>query len=68
MVWTISFGKGRVFTCLLGHVMGEDASGLRCVGFQTLMCRGSEWAATGEVTLPIPQNFPTAKDVSLAAE
>lgn len=68
MVWVIPFGKGRVFTCLLGHVMGEDASGLRCVGFQTLMCRGSEWAATGEVTLPIPQNFPTAKDVSLAAE
>jgi len=68
MVWVIPFGTGRVFTCLLGHVMGEDTAAIRCVGFQTLMCRGCEWAATGDVTLPIPRDFPTAKNASLATE
>ena len=29
------------------------------------MCRGSEWAATGKVTIPIPADFPTDK-VTLA--
>jgi hypothetical protein len=36
-----------------------------CVGFQTTLTRGTEWAATGKVTIPIPSNFPTEKDVSV---
>jgi type 1 glutamine amidotransferase len=67
MIWTIPFGKGRVFTTVLGHVGGPDAPAIQCVGFQTVVARGSEWAATGKVTLPIPANFP--KDaVSLDAK
>lgn len=59
MIWTIPFGKGRVFTTVLGHVGGGETTAIRCVGFQTVVARGSEWAATGEVTLPIPRDFPT---------
>jgi type 1 glutamine amidotransferase len=67
MVWVIPYGKGRVFTTVLGHVGGEpDHPAIRCVGFQTVVARGAEWAATGKVTLPIPTDFPTAEHTSLS--
>ena len=66
MIWVIPYGKGRVFTTVLGHAMGPNAPAIECVGFQTVVARGAEWAATGKVTLPIPPNFPTADAVSLA--
>lgn len=56
MVWWIPYGKGKVFTTLMGH---GDYS-MKCVGFQTILNRGTEWVATGKVTLPIPAKFPTA--------
>lgn len=59
MVWWIPYGKGRVFTTVMGHA---DYS-MKCVGFQTIVARGSEWAATGKVTLPVPEDFPTADKV-----
>ena len=58
MIWVIPYGKGRVFTTVMGHVGGGETQAIRCVGFQTVVARGSEWAATGKVTLPIPKNFP----------
>lgn len=60
MIWTLSYGKGRVFHTPMGH----DVESMRCVGFQAALARGTEWAATGEVTLPLPKNFPTADKVS----
>lgn len=66
MIWVIPYGKGRVFTTVMGHVMGKETTAIRCVGFQSVMCRGCEWAATNKVTLPVPQNFPTAQKTSLA--
>ena len=56
----ISYGDGRVFHT----VLGDDMRAMECVGFQTLLSRGTEWAATGEVTLTIPENFPSADEVS----
>ena len=56
MIWTISYGKGRVFHTPMGH----DANAMRCIGFIGTLQRGTEWAATGSVTLPLPTNFPTA--------
>ena len=56
MLMTIEYEKGRVFHSTLGH---EDYS-FECVGFQTTFLRGTEWAATGKVTIPIPDDFPTA--------
>jgi uncharacterized protein len=51
----LKFGKGRIFHNIMGHV---DYS-VECVGFISTMQRGSEWAATGKVTIPIPTDFPT---------
>ncbi|MCX7423001.1 MAG: ThuA domain-containing protein [Planctomycetia bacterium] len=62
MIWWIPYGKGKVFTTVMGHA---DYS-MKCVGFQSVVSRGSEWSATGEVTLPIPENFPKADKVSSA--
>jgi type 1 glutamine amidotransferase len=64
MIWTVSYGKGRVFHTPMGH----DANAMKCVGFQTTLLRGTEWAATGNVTIPIPSNFPTATQSSVVAK
>lgn len=58
MVWWIPYGKGKVFTTLMGHA---DYS-MKCVGFQTIVSRGAEWVATGTVTIPVPEKFPTATE------
>ncbi len=61
MVLCRDYGKGRVFHTTLGH---GDFS-MECVGFIVLLQRGSEWAATGQVTQPLPPDFPTATKVSV---
>jgi hypothetical protein len=60
MIWTVTYGKGRVFHTPMGH----DLDGMRCIGFITTLQRGTEWAATGKVTIPIPENFPSAEKTS----
>lgn len=54
MVVVTELGQGRVFHCALGH----DPQPMAGVGFRTLMLRGTEWAATGKVTIPIPADWP----------
>lgn len=56
MVWWIPYGQGKVFTTVMGHAEYS----MQCVGFQTIVNRGTEWAATGKVTIPVPAQFPTA--------
>jgi type 1 glutamine amidotransferase len=50
MLWTVDYGKGRVFTTALGH----DADAMKSAGFAATLARGTEWAATGQVTIPLP--------------
>jgi type 1 glutamine amidotransferase len=64
--WVIPNGKGHVLTTVMGHVMGDDSTSIRCISFHTVMLRGSEWAATARVTIPIPEDFPTASQVRLS--
>ena len=58
LLMVVDYEKGRVFHTTLGHA----AYSCECVGFITTFLRGSEWAATGDVTIPIPKDFPTAKE------
>ena len=60
MLMTVKYDNGRVFHTVLGHA---DYS-IQCVGFITTLQRGAEWAATGEVTLDVPKDFPTADKAS----
>ena len=62
MILTIGYGKGRVFHTPMGHVGGTAP--VHCVGFQTVIARGTEWAATGAVTIPVPKE--TAHAVAAA--
>jgi uncharacterized protein len=55
VVMTIGYGNGRVFHTTLGH----SPTALACTGLEALIARGTEWAATGAVTLPLPSDFPT---------
>ena len=54
MIMTIAFGKGRVFHTPMGHA---DYS-MKCVGFQDVLRRGTQWAAMGQVKLKYAKNFP----------
>jgi type 1 glutamine amidotransferase len=62
MLFTVRYGKGRVFHTALGHAPEQ----MRCVGFIVTYQRGTEWAATGRVTqVEVPADFPTADQVNL---
>lgn len=67
ITWFTTRGKGRFVTTVLGHLWKgqKEAPALRCAGFQTVVRRSLEWAATGRVTLEKPRDFPGAKEVSL---
>ncbi len=54
ILMTIAYGKGRVFHTVLGHA----GSHIRKDSFVTTFLRGAEWAATGKVTIPVPEGFP----------
>ena len=58
VLMVINFGKGRVFHTTLGH----DVDSYENVGFIVSFLRGTEWAATGNVTQKIPNDFPTDKE------
>jgi hypothetical protein len=50
MLWTVKYGSGRVFATALGH----DVDAMKSAGFISTLTRGTEWAATGAVTIPLP--------------
>jgi type 1 glutamine amidotransferase len=56
MLMVLTYGKGRIFHTTLGH----DDYSCEGVDFIITLLRGTEWAATGKVTIPVPDDFPTA--------
>ncbi|OUW16875.1 MAG: trehalose utilization [Opitutales bacterium TMED158] len=68
MLMDIRYGKGRVFHTTLGHCNQNDdmnVLSLNSVGFIVTLQRGTEWAATGEVTQAVPNDFPGPEAVSI---
>jgi uncharacterized protein len=53
LIWTLKYGSGRVFQTALGH----DVKAMESSGFRATLVRGTEWAATGEVTIPAPPSM-----------
>ncbi len=54
MAITLTYGKGRVFHTPLGHVWTGSQDSKRSISdpqFKVLLARGTEWAATGAVTV-----------------
>ena len=60
MIMTIAYGKGKVFHTPMGHA---DYS-MKCVGFQDVLRRGTQWAAKGKVNLALSKNFPSVDKIS----
>jgi hypothetical protein len=60
----LTWGKGRIFHTTWGH----DIPALSSTDFVVTLQRGTEWAATGQVTQKVPSNFPTAQTVSYRAD
>lgn len=49
--WVSRYGKGRVYTTMLGHTWkNEENPNLQDPVFRLLLARGVEWVATGKVT------------------
>jgi type 1 glutamine amidotransferase len=68
IVMAITYGKGRVFHDTLGHVgatQKEPIVPMASVDYIVLLQRGTEWAATGAVTIPVPRDFPSADKTSI---
>jgi HEAT repeat protein/type 1 glutamine amidotransferase len=62
VLFTVSYGKGRIFHTVLGHAGGEvSPPSMECVGFIVTFQRGAEWAASGKVTQKIPGDFPAVR-------
>jgi type 1 glutamine amidotransferase len=60
LLFTVKYGTGRVFQNALGHTPEE----LKSVAFIVPFQRGVEWAASGKVTQKVPDDFPSADEVS----
>jgi type 1 glutamine amidotransferase len=58
VVWVATYGKGRVCENVLGH----DVAAMKSLGFQTLLIRGVEWAATGDASYPVPLELKNGSD------
>jgi type 1 glutamine amidotransferase len=64
ILWVSTFGKGRVCNNVLGH----DVPAMEGPGFKTLLIRGVEWCATGEVKTPVPAELAEAATPAPAGE
>jgi type 1 glutamine amidotransferase len=62
MVWVKRYGRGRVYV----NAMGHDVEAMKGIGFQTLLVRGIEWAATGKVSTPVPEKLLSTRRTSSA--
>lgn len=56
--FTVTYGKGRIFHNILGHTKKDFTAAVRDNrGFQVVVSRGTEWAATGKVKQKNDMNF-----------
>ena len=66
--WVVFYGKGRVYSSSFGHIWRSDTGipdRVLCAGFQTSLVRAAEWLATGAVSYPVPDDFPSEGSISL---
>jgi len=57
IMFSTEVGGGRGFALFLGH----DVAAMSNPAFQSLLQRGTEWAATGKVTIPPASNWPSGQ-------
>lgn len=52
----LTYGAGRIFHTTFGH----DVRAISSQDFAVTFARGTEWVATGDVSQPVPADFPAA--------
>lgn len=70
MLMVITYGKGKIFHIPMGHYNDENApfgEAVHCVGYQTVLARGTEYVATGKVTIGTPSSFPGKENAVVIA-
>lgn len=60
IVVTTEYGKGRGFYSVLGH----NKATMQNNAWKTILLRGTEWAATGMVTLPLIEPWPSKYEIA----
>ena len=60
VVITTKYGKGRGFYSVLGH----NKATMQNTAWKTLLLRGTEWAATGKVTIPVQEPWPENSEIA----
>jgi hypothetical protein len=65
--WLIGYEEGTVYNSSMGHLWKGDIypEGFRCVAFETTLIRALEWLGSGQVSYPLPSEFPDATQTSL---
>jgi type 1 glutamine amidotransferase len=63
VLFTVKYGKGRVFHTVLGHVSKDQCIAVQGSGFVYTLQRGTEWAASGEVTQSLPDKMADENNV-----
>ncbi|MEI6177105.1 MAG: DUF6807 family protein [Verrucomicrobiota bacterium] len=58
ILFSTEAGGGRGVAIMLGH----DAASMKNPAWQTLLQRGTEWAASGKVSIPPAKNWPATKE------
>jgi type 1 glutamine amidotransferase len=58
IIFSTTTGGGRGYAIFLGH----DVITMRNPAWRTLLQRGTEWAATGKVTIPPAENWPATRE------
>jgi len=68
--WTTTYGRGRVYVSVYGHVWHGDVQppSMRCTAVQTIIPRAVQWLAKRPVTIPVPADFPGTNAVSIRPE
>ena len=60
VLFTNTFGEGRIFQTALAHNLTREPGPYHCAGFIVTLQRGAEWAVTGSVSQPLPMDFPNS--------
>lgn len=65
VLFTVRYKRGRIFHCVLGHTKKNFDASLKNLGYQIVFQRGTEWAATGKVSLPLPECHLSVEEASV---
>ncbi|MEN8194104.1 MAG: DUF6807 family protein, partial [Bacteroidota bacterium] len=61
VVVTTKYGNGRGFYSVLGH----NKASMQNSAWRTILLRGTEWAATGKVTIPVQEPWPVNSEIAV---